>query len=109
MLQHARICRHPNEELELGIRGPTPEENNQDGENHGAHGIDPPFEFGTTNAGEHTEAIDEEIVAVVLPQDTDLTVLVAQRPAVQEKTEFRSKGNGDGDDRGEVKIVGFRS
>jgi hypothetical protein len=42
---------------------------------------------------------------VVLPQNADLAVLVADGPAVQKQAEFGGKGDGHGDDRGKVEII----
>ncbi len=74
------------EELELAVGGAEPEDGDEQGEDDGAHGVDPPAELGSADAGEDAEAVDHQVVAVVFPQDADLRVLVAQRPAVEEQT-----------------------
>ena len=66
-LLHLRVRRHANQELELGVRSMEPEYRDGEGEDDGAHRINPPFEFGAADGGEKTEAIDEEVVAVVFP------------------------------------------
>ena len=83
MLQEARIRRNPDEELEFGICRAEPEESDEAGEDDGTHGINPPPEFATQHAGHEAEAVDDEVVAVILPQDANLTVLVTECPAVE--------------------------
>jgi len=77
MLQHSSISRNTNEKLELRVRRPGPKEDDQYGEYHRAHGIQPPLQLRSTDARQDTESVDEEIVPVVLPQNPDLAVLVA--------------------------------
>ena len=76
---------HADEELEFLVGGAEPEDDDEQGQNDGAHGIDPPSELGSADAGEDAEAVDHEVVAVILPQDADLGVLVSERPAVEEQ------------------------
>ena len=84
MLQHSSISRNTNEELKLRVRCPRPKEDDQNGEYHRAHSIQPPLQLRSTNTGQDTESVDEEIVPVVLPENPDLRVFVPKRPAVQE-------------------------
>ncbi|OSS48738.1 hypothetical protein B5807_06873 [Epicoccum nigrum] len=107
VLQHGRVGGDADQQLELGVGGAAPQEDDEDGEQHGAHGVDPPLELCAADAGENAEAVDEEVVAVVLPQDAHLAVLVAQRPAVQEEAELCGEGDGHGQHRGEVEVVGL--
>lgn len=106
MLQEAGIRRDADEKLELRIGCSEPEEGDQDRKDDGAHGVDPPSELASEHAGHETEAIDEEIVSVVFPQDVDLAVLVPQGPAVEEEAEFGAESDGNGDDGGQVKSPG---
>ena len=79
-----------------------PEGGDEAGEGEGAGGVDPPAQFGAQDAGEDAEAVDEEVVAVVEPEDADLRVVVAEGEAVEEEEEFGGEGDGDGDGGGEV-------
>jgi hypothetical protein len=42
VLQEGRLGRHADEELKFGVSGAQPEEADEDGEDDGAGGIDPP-------------------------------------------------------------------
>ena len=66
-LLHLRVGGDADQELELAVGGVQPEGGDGDGEDDGAHWIDPPFEFAATDGGQETEAVDEEVVAVVFP------------------------------------------
>ena len=105
MLQHGRVSRDADQELKFGVGSSTPQEDDEDREYHGAHGVDPPFQLAAADTGQDTEAVDEQVVSMVLPQDADLTVLVAQRPAVQEQAEFCGKGYCDCNHGRKVKVV----
>lgn len=97
-LLHRGVGGDADEQLELAVGGVQPEAGDDEGEDDGAHGVDPPFEFAAADGGEQAEAVDEEVVAVVLPQDADLRVGVSQGPAVAEEEEFREGGEADDDD-----------
>lgn len=103
-LLQLRVCRHADEELELLIRGAQPEGGDEDGEDDGAHGVDPPAEVAPAHGHEDADAVDEHVVAVVFPQDVDLRVGALQGPAVAEEAEFGAEGDGDDDDGGEVEV-----
>lgn len=63
-----------NEEEELAVGGAQPETGNQDGEEDGADGVDPPIDKGAAEGGEEAEGVDDDVVAVVFPEDADLGV-----------------------------------
>lgn len=69
-------------QLELRVCCVQPQTGDQDGKDNRASRIDPPHELGAADGGEHTKAVDEKVVAVVFPQNSDLGVLVAQSPTV---------------------------
>lgn len=98
-LLHLRISRNTNQQLKLAVCRVQPETADQYRQDDRAHGIDPPVQLTATDGGKQTKAVDEQVVAVVLPQDTDLRDVVAQRPAVQKQNEFGAESDGDGDDR----------
>ena len=81
---HFSIGRDTDQQLELVVRGVQPEYADQDGKDDGAHGINPPAQLTAANGRQDTESVDDQIIAVVLPQDADLGDLVAQREAVDE-------------------------
>lgn len=83
------------------VGGMQPEDADKHRKDNSAHGVDPPAQFTAADGGEDTEAVDEEVVAVVFPEDSDLGDLVAEGPAIQEEGEFRAEGDDDGDDRRE--------
>ena len=67
VLQEAGIRRYADEELEFRVRRPGPKEGDQNGQENGAHGVDPPSELATAYGSEETEAVDEQVVPVVFP------------------------------------------
>lgn len=98
------------EKEELREGSVQPDDGDEAGDYDGAHGVDPPFEFGTADRGEDTEAVNQEIVSVVLPQDVNLRIpddlsqqlasrqriedsLVLNTPAVEEKGQFGCEGD----------------
>ena len=97
MLQHGCVRRYANQQLELVIRSSKPEANDKGRQNQSGHRIDPPAKFSAENSTSQTGSVDEEIVAVVFPEDADLAVCVAESVAVQEEAEFRCEGDGDDD------------
>lgn len=97
MLQHARISAHADEQLELGVGRPQPEPDDERGQQQRGHGVDPPAHFGAEHGAGQTGPVDEQVVAVVLPQDADLAVRVAQRVAVEEEAEFGCEGDANDD------------
>ena len=72
VLQEAGIGRDTNQELELGVRGPEPQERDQNGQDDGAHWIDPPAQLASQHARQETKAVDEEVIAMVFPQNSNL-------------------------------------
>jgi len=102
MLQCFRVCTLADQHVEFGCCGAQPKAGYQDAEDYGAHRVDPPAQFATAYGGEDAEAVDGEVVAVVLPEDLHLRILVADAVAVQEEAELGAEGDGDGDDGGEV-------
>ena len=106
-LLHLRVGRDPYEELKLAVGGGEPEVGDQDGEHDGAHGVNPPFQFAAAHGGEQTEAVDEEIVAVIFPEDADLRVDITEGPAVGEQGQFCSSGDGNRYHGGKMESFGF--
>jgi hypothetical protein len=102
VLQESGVGGDTDEELEFLVCRAEPEEGDEDGKDDGTHGIDPPCYSRAKNTGHQTEAIDEEIVAMVFPEDADLAVLVAKRKAVDEQSQFRAESDANGDDGGVV-------
>ena len=76
------------EEQELAKGSVQPDTRDDDGQDSGTHGIDPPTQLGTADRRQNTEAIDEQVVAVILPQNVDLRVLILESPAVQEEAQL---------------------
>ena len=66
-LLHLRVGRHADQELEFAVGGMEPESGDEEREDDGAEGIDPPFQFRAADGGEQTEAVDEEVIAVIFP------------------------------------------
>lgn len=104
MLQELGRGRDADKELELGIGGAEPEERDEEREDDGAGGIDVPDDLTAEHAGHDAKAVDEEIVAVIFPQNPNLRVLLSQRPAVQKEGQLCCEGDGDGDDRREMEV-----
>jgi hypothetical protein len=109
VLQHVGISCNTNEQLELAICRPAPEEDDQARQNHSAHRIQPPDEFRAANTRENTESVDGKVVAMVFPQNAHLAVFVTNRPAVQEQAELCCKRNGHGNNGWQVEVVGLRA
>ena len=53
-----------------------------------------------------TEAIEEQIISVILPQHSDLAVLVPQAEAIDEQKELDGQSRSDGDNGGQEECVG---
>ena len=53
-----------------------------------------------------TEAIEEQVVSVVLPQHSDLAVLVPQAEAVEEQKDLDTQSGSNGTDGGYKEFVG---
>lgn len=87
-----------NEELEFRVCSSQPEASDEDGEDNGTSRVKPPSQLGTADRGQNTKPVDEKIIAMILPQNADLGILVAQSPTVEEEGEFGAKGNADGND-----------
>ena len=102
---HFSIGRDTDQQLELVVRGVQPEYADQDGKDDGAHGINPPAQLTAANGRQDTESVDDQIIAVVLPQDADLGNLVAQREAVDEQSQLGREGNHDSDHGGKVEFA----
>lgn len=79
------------------IRSSQPQAHDEDGEQDGAHGINPPADFGAENGTCQTWTVDEEVIPVVFPENADLAVCIAESEAVQEQAEFGCEGDGDYD------------
>lgn len=93
------------EQHELLERGAQPDARDEHRQDDGAHGVDPPRQLGPADRRQDTEAVDEQVVAVVLPQNVHLAVLVLDAPAVEEEGELGQEGNGHGDDGRQVEAV----
>lgn len=55
-----------------------------------------------------TEAIEEQVISMVFPEHSDLTVLVPQAEAVEEQKELDTQSRSDGSDGGYEECVGVR-
>lgn len=97
---HAR--RHTHEEQELGKGRPQPDGRDDDAQEDGTCRVEPPHQLGTADGRQETEAVDEQVVAVVLPENADLAVPVLDGPRVQKQRELCGERDAHGDDRGEV-------
>jgi hypothetical protein len=53
-----------------------------------------------------TEAIEEQVVSVILPQHSNLAVFVPQAKAVEEQKDLDAQSSSDGGDGGYKKCVG---
>lgn len=107
-LLHFSIGGDTNQKLKLVIGSIEPETADQDGENDSAHGINPPAQLTSTDRGQDTEPVNEEVIAVIFPEDADLGDLVAQGEAVDKEGELGAEGNDNSDDGGQMEIAGFR-
>jgi len=74
--------RDAHEEEEFAERGVKPDGRDEDRDEDGAHGIDPPFQLRSAHGSQDTEAVDHQVISVILPEDIDLRVLILQSPAV---------------------------
>jgi hypothetical protein len=79
-----------------------PQNTNQCGQKDSTHWVNPPAQLTATNGGQDTKAVDEKVVAVILPQNANLGDLIPQSPAVQEQGKFCGKGNRNRNDRGKM-------
>jgi len=84
MLQEGRVRGHTNEQLKFLVGSSCPEEGDKHREDDGTHRIDPPSNLASENASHQTKAVDKKVIPVILPENVNLTVLVPERPAVQE-------------------------
>ena len=89
-------------EEELVECGVEPDDRDQAGENDSAHGIDPPLQLGTADGCKDTEAIDQQVIPVILPKNVDLGVLALQCPAIEEEEEFGGECHRNGNNRWEM-------
>ena len=94
-LLHFDVGSDANEELEFGIGSPEPEDDDQDREDQGTHGIDPPSQLTSSHGCEDTEAVDEKVISMVFPEDSDLGILVSQCPAICKEKKLCDKSNAD--------------
>ena len=56
-----------NQEEELVVCGAQPQGGDEQGEEDGPRGINPPGDIGAEDAGEEPDAVDDRVVAVVFP------------------------------------------
>ena len=68
-LLHLGIRSYPDEQLELVVCCVQPQASDETGQDDSAHWVDPPAELAAADRGEDTEAVDDEVVAVVFPKD----------------------------------------
>lgn len=61
------VGRDADEELELGVGGAEPDGGDEDREEDGAHGVNPPAHEGAAAGGQDADAVDDHVVAVVGP------------------------------------------
>lgn len=93
------------EEEELAVGGAQPQAGDEAGEEDGADGVDPPIDERTTEGGQEAEGVDDDVVAVVFPENADLRVGVPQAPAVEEENGFHYAGYSDCDRGGKVELL----
>lgn len=93
------ISSDTDEALELAVGSIKPETSDKNREDNGAHRVDPPAEFTTADRSQDTEAVDKEVIPVILPEDTNLGD-VAQSEAIEEEGELGAEGDNDSDDGG---------
>ncbi len=104
-LLEAGACGDADEEEKLTVGGAQPQAGDEAGEKDGADGVDPPIEEGAAEGGEETKGIDDDVVAVVLPENADLRVGVPQAPAVEKEDGFHYAGYSDCNRGGKVKFL----
>ena len=66
----------------------TASESGENRERHGETGSHTPLELATACGHEKTKAVDEQIVAVVLPEDFYLAGRLAEGPAIEKQEEL---------------------
>ena len=59
VLEHGRVGSHTDQQLELVVGSPQPQTDNQNGQQDGAHGIDPPSDLRTEDGEHQTWTVDE--------------------------------------------------
>lgn len=97
---------HQQQELLHG--GAQPDAADQHRQDDGAHGVEPPHQLRSAHRRQHPEPVDQQVVAVVLPQDVHLAVVVLDAPAVQEEAELGAERDGHRDHRREMERVKLR-
>lgn len=98
-LLHLDVCGHANQKLELGICGSQPKRRDQASEDDRAHRINPPLQLASTYRRQESEAVDDDIVAMIFPEDMDLRVDVAKRPAIEKEGQLSDESDTNRDDR----------
>lgn len=76
-LEVARVGTDANEQLEFLDGGREPQPSNNETKHDGASRINGPVDAATQDTGGKTSAVDDDIVAVIFPEDAHLAVLVA--------------------------------
>ena len=104
-LLHLSVGRHAYQEQELPVRGMQPKHGYQNRQDDRTHRIDPPHQFRPTHRRHQPESVDEEVIAVILPQDAHLAVHVPQREAVSEKKQLCDTGDSYSDNGRDVKLL----
>ena len=74
---------------------------------HSTSGIQPPFELRSSSRSQNSEAVNQEIVPVILPKDLDLSALILDSPAEEEERELGRKRDSHGDKRRIVELGSF--
>lgn len=75
-LLHLGIGSHADQQLKLAVGRVEPESTNQYRQENGTHRIDPPTDLGTEHGGQQTEAVDKQVITVVLPKNANLRDLI---------------------------------
>lgn len=96
---------HTDKQQEFGKGGAQPDGAHNQGDEDSTHGIDPPSELRTTDGSQDTETVDEQIVAMILPENEDLRVFVLEHPGVEEQRQFGAEGTADGDDGRQMEVI----
>lgn len=104
LLQRFLLRRDSNQEVKLPTSSLDPQSKNQHTEDDGARRVQPPLEVTPAHTGQDTEAIDHQIITMILPQNPHLGIRLLQTPAPQEEDKLGRKGGGHGNDGGEVEV-----
>ena len=106
-LLHLRISSDTDQQLELAVGRVQPQNADKNRENNSTHRINPPAQLTATDGSENTESVNEQVIAVIFPEDANLRDLITESPAVKEESELCSESDGNGNDRGKMERLSF--